>query len=306
MLTGGVSHPGPHTWNVDVLLGTTTGLLRLTDAGVAPLAATETVAMDGGWVIVEGAEVLSLDSGITATTAPLSATCVAARGEGALIGTEEAHLFEVQGSGSIEPVGSFDRIPTRDSWYTPWGAPPDTRSLTVTSDGTPLVNVHVGGVWRGDVDADEWIEAIPVDNDTHHVLASQSDSRVLVAAAVGFGWSTDGGRTFDWTTAGLHARYARAVAFAGSYAMVTASTGPRTNRGAVYRRPLDGDGPFERCHAGLPEWFEFNIDTFQLAARDESVAIGTADGDVYLSEDEGSTWALVADELPPIRCVAVG
>jgi hypothetical protein len=290
---------------VDVLLGTAKGLFRLSDAGVAPVAATETDAMDGGWAIVEGAEVVSLDSGVTATTAPLTATCIAARGEGALIGTEEAHLFEVQGSGSIEPVESFDRIPTRDSWYTPWGAPPDTRSLTIASDGVPLVNVHVGGVWRGDPAADDWTEVIQVDNDAHQVLASHGDARVLVAAAVGFGWSTDGGRSFDWTTDGLHARYARAVAFAGSYAMVTASTGPRTDRGAVYRRPLDGDRPFERCHAGLPEWFPFNVDTFQLAARDECVAIGTTDGEVYLSEDEGSTWALVADDLPPIHCVSV-
>ena len=51
---------------------------------------------------------------------------------------------------------------------------------------------------------------------------------------------------------------------------MTASTGPFTEHGAVYGRPLDATGPFERCHAGLPDWFEDNIDTFQIAAGDEA------------------------------------
>jgi hypothetical protein len=289
---------------VHVLAGTTEGLFRLTDGAVVPLSSTETKAIAEEWVIADAGEVVSLDTGITATTAPLSAQCVATLGTSALVGTEQAHLFGLDHDGNVRPVESFDRIPTRDEWYTPWGDPPDTRSLTVTADGVPLVNVHVGGVWRGDGDGDEWTEVVPVDNDTHHVLAAPSGARVLIAAAVGFGSSTDGGRTFSWTADGLHSTYSRAVAFAGDYALLTASTGPFTKQGAVYRRPLAGDGPFERCHDGLPEWFDFNIDTFQLAARGHLAALGTQEGDVYLSEDEGSTWALVAKDLPPIRCVA--
>jgi hypothetical protein len=291
---------------VDVLVGTGEGLFRLSDSGIAPISSTDTVAMSGEWAIVEGADIVSLDSGATVTTAPLSAQCVAAYGDGALVGTERARLFELTGTGgALEPIESFDRIPTRDTWYTPWGAPPDTRSVTVTADGVPLVNVHVGGVWRGDSDSGDWTEVVPVHNDTHQVLAAASGPRVLIAAAVGFGSSDDAGRTFTWTTDGLHATYSRAVAFAGDFVLLTASTGPRTNRGAVYRRPIDGEGPFERSHDGLPDWFAFNIDTFQLTARDNIAAIGTSDGEVYLSEDEGSSWALAAKDLPPIRCVAL-
>ena len=151
-----------------------------------------------------------------------------------------------------------------------------------------------------------WTEVVPVDNDTHQVLAARSGSRLLVAAAVGFGSSTDGGRTFTWTTDGLHATYSRAVAFAGDFVLLTASTGPSTERGAVYRRPIDGDGPFERCHDGLPEWFAFNIDTFQLAATTTAPPSGRRTARSILSDDGGSTWALVAKDLPPIRCVAFG
>jgi hypothetical protein len=289
---------------MDVLAGTAEGLFRLTDAAVGQMTSTETSSLAGDWAIVGDSEVVSLASGISTTTAPLTAQCVVPYGDGALVGTAEAHLLEVEPSGVTKSVESFDRIPTRDTWYTPWGAPPDTRSLTVTSGGVPLVNVHVGGVWRGSDGGSSWEEVVPVDNDTHQVLAAASGSRVVVAAAVGFGSSTDGGRTFTWTSEGLHATYSRAVAFCGDFVLLSASTGPRTDRGAVYRRPIDSDGPFERSHDGLPDWFAFNIDTFQLAAAGRVAAIGTQDGELYLSDNEGAAWTLVAKDVPPVRCVA--
>src|SRR4051812_36029629 len=101
----------------------------------------------------------------------LTPQCLTAAGDHVLVGTAEAHLLAVRES--AQPVESFDAIPPRDQWYTPWGGPPDTRSITVTADGTPLVNVHVGGVWRDR--GDGWDEVIPVDDDTHQILASPDD-----------------------------------------------------------------------------------------------------------------------------------
>jgi photosystem II stability/assembly factor-like uncharacterized protein len=226
-------------------------------------------------------------------------------GDDVLIGTAESHLFIVRpGTSSATPVESFDRIPTRDEWYTPWGAPPDTRSITVTLDGAPLVNVHVGGVWRGE--GRGWHEVIEVDDDTHQILASPDDAgTVVVAAAVGFGQSGDGGRTFTWTTDGLHDTYCRAVAIAEDNVLVSASTGPFTQHGAVYLRSLDSTGRFIRCDNGLPEWFDGNIDTFQLAASGPDVVIGTDAGRVFVSDDAGTSWDLAVEGLDPIRCVAI-
>ena len=196
---------------------------------------------------------------------PSLATASHHSANGRSLGTDEAHLFLVDEDGGSSLVESFDRIPGREHWYTPWGAPAATRSLTVTPDGVPLVNVHVGGVWRGDAGLREWTEVVPVDDDTHQVLAAVSGPIVVVAAAVGFGLSVDGGQTFTWTTDGLHASYCRAVALAGDHVLVSASTGPFTKQGAVYRRSVSGREAFERCTDGLPDWFPFNIDTFQLA-----------------------------------------
>jgi hypothetical protein len=224
----------------------------------------------------------------------LRALCEVKVDGGSLVGTEKARLFFVPDGGKPETVQSFDSIPTRDQWYTPWGGPPDVRSVTVTPAGTVLVNVHVGGVWRGRLDGPTWDEVVAVDDDTHQVLAATSaPGVVVVAAAVGFGWSRDDGQTFKWTTAGLHATYCRAVAVAGDWVLVSASNGPFTKDGRLYRRLLAADGqePFERCINGLPDVMPSNIDTHQLVADGDTVTVHLEDGREFRSLDAGATWS---------------
>jgi len=81
------------------------------------------------------------------------------------------------------------------------------------------------------------------------------------------------------------------------------STGP-AGRAALYRTPIDGPASFERCTAGLPEWFDGNLDTGCLAAHGEQAALGTADGSLFRSGDAGATWTRAAEGLPAVRAVA--
>jgi hypothetical protein len=92
----------------------------------------------------------------------------------------------------------------------------------------------------------------------------------------------------------------------GDPVLVSASTGPRGGRAAIYRGTLDGPS-FERSQQGLPEWFEDNIDSYWLDAipSGEFAAFGTSDGRLFGSTDQGATWAEVASGLPSIRCVLV-
>ena len=87
--------------------------------------------------------------------------------------------------------------------------------------------------------------------------------------------------------------------------MLSASQGPRGGHAAVYRTGVS-DGVFERCQVG-PGWFDDNIDTFCLdALRVGSLAVfGTSDGDVFVSEDAGATWAELATGLPSVNRVLV-
>jgi hypothetical protein len=275
---------------------------------VIALADRWAVLVDGAVVTVDGAEPVSDFDG-------LDPWCVVASSDGgAIVGTSKARLFRVTPDGQATPVESFDRIPTRDEWYTPWGAPPDTRSLAITSDGELMVNVHVGGIWAGPASAggvgdgangDRWEPVVEVDADVHQVAAAADAPVVVAAAAIGCGVSLDGGHTWRWSHDGLHAPYARAVAIAGDVILVSASTGPGTRSGALYRRGLASDGPFERCGGGLPASFPFNLDTFTVAASADVAVLGTSDGRLFRSADQGASWEPVADDLPAIHAVAL-
>jgi hypothetical protein len=216
--------------------------------------------------------------------------------DGALvIGIRGAHLLQLDlVSAKLSPVESFDSVPGRDSWENPAGPTPDLRSLAVSSDGAWLVNVHVGGLWRRGEQGGSFDQVIEAAADIHEVCAGEG-GLVAVAAARGFGWSRDGGRSWTWTTDGLHAPYCRAVALDHETAYVSASTGPRTNDGRLYRCQI-GE-PLSQCSGGLAASFPFNIDTGTVAARSGEVAFGTADGHVYRSRDGGSSFELLAEHM---------
>lgn len=237
-----------------------------------------------------------------------SATCVAAVDGGALVGTSEAHLLRVTAGGAVEPVAGFEAAPDRDRWYTPWGGPPDTRSIAVAPAGDAYVGVHVGGILRAaDAAGTAWAPTIDIDSDIHQVVAGPG-GELLVACALGFAVSRDRGRSWDYVTSGLHGAYSRAVAVAGEWLLLSASSGPSTSRAAVYRRPLAATAtaePFHRCTDGLPEWFGANVDTGQLVASGSAVALGTAEGTVYTSADAGATWTMAASGLPAVTALGL-
>ena len=141
---------------------------------------------------------------------------------GLLIGTEGAHLVRV-GADGLERVASFEhdrRVAT--SWYTPWGGPPETRSLARTDDNVLLASVHVGGIPRSDDGGRTWPPTIDIEADVHQVRAlpgpaptSSSPRRPSASAA-----RTTAGVTWRVMADGLHATYCRAVAIAGDAVII--------------------------------------------------------------------------------------
>lgn len=231
------------------------------------------------------------------------ATCVLPIGAGALIGTFEAHLYAIR-DGAPARVESFERIEGREQWFTPWGGAPSTRSLAGGSDAAIYANVHVGGIPRSADDGESWNPTVDIRSDVHEVrVHPEREDLVLAAAAVGLGTSEDAGTSWRFVTGGLAGTYSRAVAVVGDVVFLTASDGPRGGRAAVYRGRLGAETPLERCRGGLPEWFDGNINTHCLDAGDGVVAFGTDDGSVYASSDDGSSWELVAGDLPSVNCL---
>jgi hypothetical protein len=299
-----------------ILIGTGGGLFELTGEASRPVEALAGVevtalALDGAcaWAVVGGTALWKCHQGAWTRCATIEgppATCVAAAPSGLLVGTEQGHLLRLTDAG-LARVESFEAVEGRTAWYTPWGDPADVRSIAAARDGALHVNVHVGGVARSRDEGRSWTPTVDIESDVHQVLAHPTRPEVVfVAAAEGFGLSRDGGDSWQFATAGLHAHYLRAVAVAGEHVLVSASTGFRGRRSAIYRKVLDGGPRFERCSEGLPRWFDDNIDTACLAAAGGLVVLGTGDGRIFRSLDAGGHWELLLKGLPPVGSVTVG
>ncbi len=295
-----------------LLIGTGGGVFRLGDeAGrelpdrvISALALREGTA----WSLLDGRELWRQERGggweLVAATEGRKATCVLPGSSGVFVGTDEAHLLRLRGK-TLEPVESFEQIEGRKEWFTPWGGPPATRSLTEGPTGTLFANIHVGGVARSTDGGKSWRATMNIGADVHQVLAHPGDaSIVLAAAAIGLGISNDGGERWTFRRAGLHATYQRAVAVSGSRVLVSSSRSERGRQAAVYRLDLGKRPHFEKCERGLPTWFSDNVDTYCLAAQGDDAVIGDANGSLYLSRDGGESWVLLERDLPRIRCVA--
>ena len=308
-----------------ILVATATGLRRFAGDGLEGSPELEgrrvrALATEGWnrlWAIVEGHEIwrdgegrwqrmASLDA--VAGAEGLEAVCIAdtrANKEGGLLlGTSKARLLRIGENAEVEFVGGFDRAPGRDGWYTPWGGPPDTRSISEDRQSV-FVNVHVGGVLRSRDGGRSWEPTIDVDADVHQVATGEG--RVYAAGAHGLSVSPDGGDTWSLHAEGLHARYCRAVAVCGKHLLLSASDGPRgSGRAGLYRADLEGSR-FERCSEGLPEWFRGNLDSGCVDALPDGklAAFGTTEGELYSTADEGGSWTRITAGLGGIAAVRV-
>jgi photosystem II stability/assembly factor-like uncharacterized protein len=294
-----------------ILVGTRDGLRSFDDRGsVGPVELADrsvtAVVRDGSelWAIVDRSEVWHAPDGDWRRVATLEgheATCLAMT-DALHVGSSEARLFRLT-EGALEPVAAFDDAEGRSGWYTPWGGPAATRSISEWGDDV-YVNVHVGGILHTDDHGRTWNPTIDIDADVHQVATTKE--LVLAACAGGLATSADRGTTWTMRSEGLDAPYSRAVVVCGDTVLVSASDGPRGGRAGVYRGDLR-TGAFERCTAGLPGSFDDNIDTYCLDALNDgsSAAFGTSDGRLFASDDAGSTWRELVSDLPSVQHVLV-
>ena len=299
----------------ELMVGTTSGLFASNGDGLHPdpsfgdrsVTALAAAADGGVWAIADRRVLARRDPGGSwadvASSTELDLDCVLSSPVDVFAGTDEAHLLRLDG-GTLERVDGFDEIEGRDEWFTPWGGPPAVRSMAVDLGGRLHANVHVGGIPISG-DGERWEPTIDIDADVHQVIAHPIEPDVVLAAgAVGLCVSEDGGATWRIEGEGLHSSYARAVAVAADTVLLSACTGPRGGRAALYRTTLAPGAGFDRCTDGLPEWFDGNIDSGWVAASGPAVAFGTPDGEIYRSDDAGVRWARIAEGLSSIRALA--
>ncbi|MBW4498786.1 MAG: glycoside hydrolase [Scytonema hyalinum WJT4-NPBG1] len=294
-----------------VIAGTSNGLLFLDSKQHIELEGHSITALasspDGLWVIVDRNSVWHRNPEgewqQIALMNDLRPKCILPYNGAVLVGTSQAHLIRIV-DGSTNRINSFETVSGRSEWYTPWGGPPDVRSLAVGQSGELYVNVHVGGILRSDDQGESWQPTIDFHADVHEVRTVKGrPNLVLAATAQGMAVSRDRGNSWSFSRENLHAAYARAVAVCGETILMTASMGPHGGKAAIYRHPLDKPGAFSKCEQGLPEWFNDNINTGTLSTLGNLAAFGTSDGQIFFSDDTGITWKQIASDLAPICCL---
>lgn len=244
----------------------------------------------------------------TLAESDLDLSCCIALGDDVFVGTDDAQILRVGRDGATQRLAGFDGVEGRATWYAGqamvngvlMGPPLGVRSVTATCDGAAiLANVHVGGAPRSTDGGLNWRPTIAIDADVHQVCAHPTRPElVIAAAAMGLCISRDAGDTWTIESEGLHAPHCSAVAFGRKDIFVSASIDPFAPEGAVYRRPIDGDGPLQPLGGGLPQWTEGRADTHCIATQDGNVALIDQGGRLYLSQDDGATWSSPIDRLP--------
>ena len=220
---------------------------------------------------------------------------------GVIVGTEGAHLLRHTAAG-LELIRSFDAIDGRDDWHTPWGGPPEVRSLACTPDNVLFANVHVGGIARSDDGGRTWNPMVDIKHDVHQVRSARGrDDLIVAASAIGLLISFDAGVTWRVHALGLHATYCRSVAVSDEAIFISASEGPRGHQSAVYRTNIDATDEFER----VTDWIDGNVDSNALDARGGQAAFGTPRGEVFESLDSGVTWTRTRHGLAPITSLSL-
>jgi hypothetical protein len=266
----------------------------------------------GAIAIVAGRELRRRAGGgwSTLATAEGGLACCVAIGEEIYVGTDDARVLRLGATGQLIALGGLDAVEGRERWYGGqalvdgrWVGPPlGVRSITVTADGGALLaNIHVGGIPRSIDGGQTWRSTIDLESDVHEVRAHpERRDLVMAAAAAGLCISRDGGFTWTIERGGLAAahQHGSALAFAGDDVLLAASESPFATTGALYRRPLDGDGPLSLAGGGLPDTLDGIVDTRCIASRGGAVAFATARGSVYRSDDAGRSWSPGSRGLP--------
>ena len=239
-------------------------------------------------------------------------SCCVPIGNVVFVGTDDAHILRVDPDGAQpclmqQCLTGFDAVAGRDRWYAGSaivdgkrvGPPLGIRSMAATCDGAVLLaNVHVGGVPRSTDAGLTWQPTIDIESDVHQVCTHPTGpDMVIAAAAVGLCISRDAGATWTIEQRGLHALHCSAVAFGRNDILVSAATDPFTKQGAVYRRPIDSNGPLQPLGGGMPKWTNGSADTNCIATRDSMAAVIDRSGCLYVSHDDGATWSCPIDRL---------
>ena len=228
----------------------------------------------------------------------------------------------------VEPLWN---IPERGKWNGGGYDQPGIHSICVDPRDSTQVTLAVstGGVWLSSDGGKSWhlggpgmyAEYMPPEGrddplmqDVHRMLQSPSNPAVLwVQHHNGVFRSTDGAKSWQEITAIKPAKFGFALAVhptdADTAWFVQAIKDENripVDGALAVARTEDGGRSFTELRAGLPQHNAYDLIYRHGLAVDETgrtLAMGSTTGHLWLSENCGDTWSLIAGNLPPIACL---
>lgn len=239
-------------------------------------------------------------------------------------GTEPARLFRSLDYGDTwEELESLLRVPDAHRWTFP-AAPHQAHVKNITCDPSDpkvvFVSIEQGGLFKTVDGGQSWKELagyykqgeVPY-KDVHRVALSPTDTSVLyLASGTGVYHSIDGGTMWkQLTSAYFRVGYPDAllvdphdedVLFVAGAAKSPFFWLQTPLAHATVLRSSDRGRTWDELEPGLPEDGRANIEAMALHSSPGhfSLFIGTTDGDVHMTEDNGASFSRIAAGLAPI------
>ncbi|MFW9853686.1 MAG: WD40/YVTN/BNR-like repeat-containing protein [Candidatus Thorarchaeota archaeon] len=217
-----------------------------------------------------------------------------------LVGTAGARLAWIK-DGKLDFISGFDNIKERRTWNTPWGGPPDIRSIAISGNSNIYANIHVGWIGRSFDSGKTWKNIQNgLEKDVHQVATHPTREEVVFAAtAWGFHVSFDYGESFVRKWKDMPLNYQRAtICFPNDdIYVVSVARGSYGRNAQLYWTDTSGD-TWQQA-SGLPIDIEKNIDTYQLGRIGSKRGLVVIENNqLYGTEDQGKSWKKITI-IPP-------
>ena len=221
--------------------------------------------------------------------------------------------------------------PKRKQWMGGGADLPGIHSICIDPRNSRRVWVAVstGGIWFTEDAGASWAQRgegmraehvppelthDPIAQDVHCLAqCPAAPYRMWVQHHNGIFVSSDEGKTFSRSTVSSH----RLSAFRSSCIHASPDTAwfvpeikdekriPPDGK-LIVTRTRDGGKSFDVLTKGLPQWHAYDVVYRHALAIDETgdrLAFGSTTGGLWVSEDQGDSWACVTHTLPPIYSV---
>jgi hypothetical protein len=225
-------------------------------------------------------------------------------------------------------------LPERKDWMGGGFDQAGVASICVDSRNSARITIGVstGGVWSSDDGGKRWRAAsegmhaeyyppprnqAPEVQDVHRLVqCAAAPDTLWVQHHNGVFRSTDGALSWKEVTSIRPAKFGFAVAVhphdpdtAWFVPGVKDECRVPVDARLVVARTRDGARSFDLLTEGLPQSHAYDLIYRHALAVDDSgvrLAMGSTTGHLWLSENGGDAWTLVAGHLPPISCVRFG